>query len=87
MNDEQKPVSELSDDERLLDRRSLVDIVEKPNRSNTSLRGRDNRIIDSCNYIDAFQKKLLLFEFQLKYYNNVRTLSVAKRIEKCKTHR
>ena len=72
MNDKQKPVLELSNDEWLLDLCFLVDIVEKLNQLNISLQGKDNLIIDSCNYINAFKKKLLLFEFQLKN-NNVNT--------------
>lgn len=69
MNDKQKPVLELSNDEWLLYLCFLVDIIEKLNQLNISLQGKDNLIIDSFNHINAFQKKLLLFEFQLKNNN------------------
>jgi len=69
MNDKQKPVLKLSNDEWLLDLFFLVDIVEKLNQLDTSLQGKDNLIIDSCDYINAFQKKLLVFELYLKNNN------------------
>jgi len=83
MNDKQKPVLELSNDEWLLDLCFLVDIVEKLNQLNISLQGKDNLIIDSCNYINAFQKKLLLFEFQLKN-NNVQHFPLLNELKNSK---
>jgi hypothetical protein len=80
MNDKQKPVLELSNDEWSSD---LVDIVEKLNLLNISLQGKDNLIIDSCNYINAFQKKLLLFEFQLKN-NNVQHFPLLNELKNSK---
>jgi hypothetical protein len=44
----------------------LVDIIKKLNQLNISLQGNDNSIIDSFNNINAFQKKIFVFEFQLK---------------------
>lgn len=69
MNDKGKPVEELKNDEWLLDLCFLVDIVEKLNQLNLELQGKDNIIIDSFNHIKAFQKKLSLFESQLKNNN------------------
>ena len=83
MNDKQKPVLELSNDEWLLDLCFLVDIVEKLNQLNISLQGKDNLIIDSCNYINAFKKKLLLFEFQLKN-NNVQHFPLLNELKNSK---
>jgi hypothetical protein len=83
MNDKQKPVLELSNDEWLLDLCFLVDIVEKLNQLNISLQGKDNLIIDSCNYINAFQKKLLLLEFQLKN-NNVQNFPLLNELKNSK---
>lgn len=83
MNDKQKPVLELSNDEWLLDLCFLVDIVEKLNQLNISLKGKDNLIIDSCNYINAFQKKLVLFEFQLKN-NNVQHFPLLNELKNSK---
>jgi len=59
----------MTNDELLLDLCFLVDVVEKLNQLNISLQGKDNLIIDSFNHINTFQKKLLLFEFQLKNNN------------------
>jgi len=62
----QRPVLELRNDEWLLDLCFLMDIVEKFNQLNISLQGKDDLIIDIFNHINAFQKKLLLFESQIK---------------------
>ena len=60
---------ELRNDEWLLNLCFLVDIVNKLNELNISLQGKDNLIVDTFNHIRAFQKKLLLFESQLKINN------------------
>jgi len=83
MNDKQKPVLELTNDEWLVDLCFLMDIIEKLNRLNVSLQGKDNLIIDSCNYINAFQKKILLFEFQLKN-NNVQLFPLLNELKSSK---
>ncbi|KAL4132813.1 hypothetical protein QTP88_009905 [Uroleucon formosanum] len=49
---------------------------------NTSV-GKDNLIIDSFNDINAFQKKLLLFEFQLKN-NNVQHFTLLNELKNSK---
>jgi len=69
MNDKQRPVPELRNDKWLLDIWFLIDIVEKLNQLNLLLQGKNNLIIDTFNHIKAFQKKLLLFESQLKNNN------------------
>lgn len=66
LNNKQKPVLELSNDEWLLDLCFLVYTVEKLNQMNISLQGKDNLIIDSFIHINAFPKKLSLFESQLQ---------------------
>lgn len=69
MNEKQESVPELSDDNWLLDLCFLVDITEKLNQLNKDMQGQDNIIIDACNFIKAFNKKLLLFEHQLRNNN------------------
>lgn len=83
MNDKQIPVPELRNDEWLLDLCFLVNIVEKLNQLNISLQGKDNLIIDMFNHIKAFQKKLLLFESQLKN-NNVQHFPLLKDLKNSK---
>lgn len=83
MNDKQRPVPELRNDEWLLDLCFSVDIVEKLNQLNISLQGKDNLIIDTFNHIKAFQKKLLLFESQLKS-NNAHHFPLLKEFKKSK---
>lgn len=60
---------ELSDEEWLLDLCFLVDLTEKINQLNKDLQGKDNLIVDACNSIKCFSRKLLLFENQLKNNN------------------
>lgn len=83
MNDKPRPVPELRNDEWLLDLCFLVDIVEKLNQLNISSQGKDNLVIDTFNHIKAFQKKLLLFESQLKS-NNAHHFPLLKEFKKLK---
>lgn len=83
MNDKQRSVPELKNDEWLLDLCFLVDIVEKLNQLNISLQGKNNLIIDTFNHIKAFQKKLLLFESQLEN-NNARHFPLLNEFKKSK---
>ena len=83
MNDKPRPVPELRNDEWLLDLYFFVDIVEELNQLNISLQVKDNLIIDTFNPIKAFQKKLLLFESQLKS-NNAHHFPLLKEFKKSK---
>ncbi len=62
-------VPELSDDDWLLNQWSWVDITGKLNQLNKDLQEQDNWIMNACNFIKAFNKKLLLFESQLQNNN------------------
>lgn len=84
MNEKQQFISELSDEDWLTDLCFLVDITEKLNQLNTDLQGKDNLIIDACNFIKAFKRKLLLFECQLKN-NNAQHFPVLFSFSKNKT--
>jgi len=64
MNDKQKSVPELRNDEWLLHSRFLVDTVYKLNELNISLLGKENITASAFNHIRACQKKLLLSESQ-----------------------
>lgn len=60
-----------------------MDIVEELNQLNISLWGNDNLIIDLFNHINAFQKKLLLFESQLKN-NNIQHFPLLNKLKNSK---
>jgi len=60
-----------------------VDIVEKLNQFKISLQGKDNLVIESFNHIIAFQKKVLLFESELKI-NNVQHFPLLNELKNSK---
>jgi len=85
MNNLKRPIPELRCDKWLLDLCFLVDIIEKLNQLNISLQGKNNLIIDSFNHINAFQKKLSLFESQLQC-NNAHHFPLLKEFKKSKSN-
>lgn len=69
MNEKQESIPELSNDVWLSDLCFLVDITEKMNNLNKDLQRQNILITDAVNSINAFNKKLSLFEDQLKNNN------------------
>ncbi|XP_029656292.1 general transcription factor II-I repeat domain-containing protein 2B-like [Octopus sinensis] len=63
-------LTELNDEEWMLDLCFLVDITEKINQLNKELQGQDNLITNACHQVKAFRMKLSLFECQIRNGND-----------------
>lgn len=63
------PVAKLRNEEWLQDVCFLVEITEIESVKYGEFQGQNNVITDACNFIKAFQIKLLLLENQFKNHN------------------